>query len=113
MKLSSLYKLKGSSIIESVIAMTVIAICLSIAIVVYSRVLTSDNNTAFYMGQQKVKELLLEVEETNSFLDEDFDFETYKIQKRVEKVEESTAHKIVFTVITSSQRKTYQYIVNN
>jgi len=106
------YNAKASSITESVIAMTIIAICLAMAILIYGRVLQTDHNIAFYKAQQKVKELLWQAKKEKDKTDEDFDFESFKIQKRVEELDNDSSYKIDFTVITNNTKKKYQYIVS-
>ncbi|WAC02711.1 hypothetical protein N7U66_03305 [Lacinutrix neustonica] len=103
---------KASSITETVIAMSIIATCLTIAIITYSRVLQTDHNIAFYKSQQKVKELLLETKIKKRIENIDYNFESFKVQKRVEELDSDSSFKIVFVVTTHNSKKKYQYIVN-
>lgn len=112
MKVSKSYKVSGSSITESVIAMTIVAFCLGIAMLIYGRVIQSDHNIAFYKAQQKVKELLWETKNEYLIQDEDYDFETYSIHKEVEELIEEISYKITFKVVLNNHKKSYQYIVN-
>ncbi|MDO6758567.1 hypothetical protein Q4566_00025 [Tamlana sp. 2_MG-2023] len=106
------FSLKASSISESVIAMTIIAICLSIAITIYSSVLQTDHNITFYKSQQKVKELLWETKRDRQIENEDYDFEFFKVQKRIEVLDGLSSFKIDFIVITNNSKRKYQYIVS-
>ncbi|WP_109852420.1 hypothetical protein [Aquimarina sp. AU58] len=111
MQLLNKYNVKAGSVIESVIAMTIIAICLSMALIIYSRVLGSDNSIAHYQARQKVKELFWETKSEKQFIDEDYDFESFTVVKKVEKLENNTGYKVVFTIKVQSKKETYQYIV--
>ncbi len=112
MLLSNRYKVKGSSITESVIAMTIIAICISIAIMMYARVLRTDTNMAGYRAQQKVKELLWEVKkDKNKLEDENYNFESFSVDKKIEKTENKNSFKITFTIKLNNQKKEHFHIV--
>ncbi len=113
MPLSNKYKVKAGSIIESVIAMTIIAICLSMALIIYARVLDADQSVAHYQARQKVKELLWETKTEKQFEDEDFDYETYKIEKKVEELDHNAGYKIVFIIKVQSKKEKHQYIVKD
>ncbi|EZH73944.1 hypothetical protein ATO12_13760 [Aquimarina atlantica] len=111
MQLLNKYNVKAGSVIESVIAMTIIAICLSMALIIYSRVLDSDHSIAHYQARQKVKELFWETKSEKQFIDEDYDFESFTVVKKVEKLENNAGYKVVFTIRVQSKKETYQYIV--
>lgn len=49
---------KASSILESVIALSIISVCLYIAIMVFSTVFTPKTSPKFYNTQNKINELL-------------------------------------------------------
>lgn len=55
--LKKYYNLKANSILESVIALTIISICLYFAIMIFSAVFTPRTSTKFYDTQNKVNEL--------------------------------------------------------
>jgi hypothetical protein len=50
-------KLKGNSILESVIALTIISICLYVAVMVYASVFSPKTSAGFYSGQHAADEL--------------------------------------------------------
>ncbi|GAA4272071.1 hypothetical protein U6A24_11230 [Aquimarina gracilis] len=111
MQLSNKYKVKAGSVIESVIAMTIIAVCLSMALIIYARVLDTDNSMAHYQARQKVKELLWETRTEKVFEDEDYDFGSFLVDKKVEELENNIGYKVVFTIKVNSKKETHQYIV--
>lgn len=50
-------KLRASSLLESVIALSIISICLYISIVVYSSVFSAQGSSAFYLSDNEAYEL--------------------------------------------------------
>jgi hypothetical protein len=51
------YKLSANSILESVIALTIISVCLYFAILIFASVYTPKTSAKFYSTQNKVNEL--------------------------------------------------------
>lgn len=59
------YKLPANSILESVIALTIISICLYFAIMIFASVYTPKTSAKFYSTQNKVNEIFYLSELTN------------------------------------------------
>ncbi|MDW8850093.1 hypothetical protein SD960_08330 [Flavobacterium sp. MMLR14_040] len=57
MLLKKYYNLKANSILESVIALTIISICLYFAVMIFASVYTPKTSAKFYSTQNKVNEL--------------------------------------------------------
>ncbi|OUL61508.1 hypothetical protein [Flavobacterium sp. AJR] len=55
--LKKYYKLPANSILESVIALTIISICLYFAVLIFTSVFTTKTSTMFYSNQNKVNEI--------------------------------------------------------
>lgn len=55
--LKKFYSLKANSILESVIALTIISICLYFSILIFSNVFTHKTSTKYYNTQNKLNEL--------------------------------------------------------
>lgn len=55
--LKKYYSVKANSILESVIALTIISICLYFAILIFASVFTPRTSAKFYSTQNKVNEL--------------------------------------------------------
>ncbi|MDY8138465.1 hypothetical protein [Aquimarina sp. 2201CG5-10] len=68
---------------ESVIAITIIATCLLIAIRLYATVLNSSSSINSYRTKFKVSQLYNQVKINRDFDDEVYDFKTFSIQKKV------------------------------
>lgn len=56
--LKKYYSLKANSILESMIALTIISICLSIAVMIFAAVFTSRTSAKFYNTQNRVNEMV-------------------------------------------------------
>ena len=113
MVLSKRYNIKASSLTESIIAMVIVAICLSIAIVVYVSVLKRDRGLPYHKAEQKVKELAWAAQNEQLWDDEDYTFPSFTINKKVEQLKglENT-HKMVFTINMPNGKKNYEYVVS-
>lgn len=57
MLLKKYYNLKANSILESVIALTIISICLYFAVMIFASVYTPKTSAKFYSTQNKVNEI--------------------------------------------------------
>jgi hypothetical protein len=55
--LKKYYSLKANSILESVIALSIISVCMYIAVMIFAAVFTPRTSTKFYDTQNKVNEL--------------------------------------------------------
>lgn len=111
MGLSSNFKLQGSSLVESIIALVIVAVCLSIALVVYVKVLKSQRDIPFYSAEQKVKELFWITKEESLWEDGDYSYDTYTIKKKVEKLDGmDTVYKLTFMVITPGNQKKIEHV---
>ncbi|AXT53927.1 hypothetical protein D1818_25085 [Aquimarina sp. BL5] len=108
------YFLKGSSLIESVIAISIIATCLLVAIRLYAAVLNSSSSLSSYKIKFKVAELYNDAKITSDFDDELYEFETYSIQKKVEDFQSKKELKNVkYIVRTASDTIVYNYLLAN
>ncbi|WP_299254066.1 hypothetical protein [uncultured Aquimarina sp.] len=106
--------LKGSSLIESVIAIAIIATCLLVAIRLYAAVLNSSSSLSSYKMKFKVAELYNNAKITSDFDDELYEFKTYSIKKKVEDFQSNKELKnIKFIVQTASDTIVYNYLLVN
>lgn len=72
--LKKYYDVEANSILESVIALTIISICLSIAITIFAVVFTPRTSAKFYNTQNKVNELFyLSLLKNDSLINENQD----------------------------------------
>ena len=107
-------RIKANSLTESIIAMVLIAICLSITIVIYVRVLNTERNIPSYIAEQKVKELLWETTKTKRYINEDYSFSSFEISKEVTEMSaDKGIYRIEFKVTSGGKINRYKYIVEN
>jgi hypothetical protein len=82
-------KLKASTLIESLIAMLVIMLCFSIAVMIYLNVVRSDKlyqkNTANFI----LNEIAIQTKKEKKFIDESLKEGQFLIQKNVEKYQDT------------------------
>ncbi|WP_298538918.1 hypothetical protein [uncultured Aquimarina sp.] len=108
------YFLDGSSLIESVIAISIIATCLLVAIRLYAAVLNSSSSLNSYRMKFKVAELFNDTRIARDFDDELYEFKTYSIKKVVEDFQSNNELKnIKFIVQTTSDTIIYNYLLAN
>ena len=111
MRLSRNYKLKASSLMESVIAIAIIAVCLLIASLIYVKLLDSDYEVAYYEAKQKVKELHFETITNQQFEDETYQYDAYKITKTVNDTS-IDLKEVNFEIKTKKKVENYTFQVN-
>lgn len=110
MRLLKNYRLKASSLIESVVAIAIISICVFIATLVYVKLLESDYEIAFYKAKQKVSVLHLRTIEEQLFEDEVYDFGDYKIVKEIKDFSDRVKE-VQFEVLTKTKSEKYSYLI--
>lgn len=66
------FSFKANSILESVIALSIISICLFVAVMIYSVVFTPKTSSGFYVSKNKADELffLMQLEQDSIYLNE-------------------------------------------
>ena len=75
------YNLKASSILESVIALTIISICLYFAIMIFSAVFTPKTSPKFYNTQNKINEFFFLAQLKRDSLDSEKENESLLIEE--------------------------------
>ena len=107
MQLLKGYKyLKGSSIVESVIAIAIISVCVLIAVLVFANVGSSNNSLAYYKAANDVEKIFNESIDNKDFNNELFKHKNYSVEKKVLDIGNSDEGLKEFTfTITISERK--------
>jgi len=103
-------KLQASSLIESVMAIAIISICISMATLVYVKLLRSDYELAYYKAKQKIALLHLETIEKQLFDDEVYSFESYTIIKQVKEYSFGI-NQVDFELKTNTKKEVQHYLV--
>lgn len=83
--MAQLTRLKGSTLIETLVAMVIIIICFGIGLLIYVNVLASDNRYQKFHAFNLLKNLSLSIQQENNFLDGDFEVDNIILKKRVVK----------------------------
>ncbi len=114
LKSSNNLYLKAGSLIESSIAITVITVCLFIALKLYIMVINTDSLLTNETKQYQVDRLIAEIKQNKNFESEIYQFKNYTIRKKVSNYENrSNLLKISLLVETKSDTITYSYLVLN
>gem|GEM_PF-2778550 len=103
-------KLQASSLIESVMAIAIISICISMATLIYVKLLQSDYEIAYYKAKQKIALFHLETIEEQLFEDEVYNFESYKITKQVKEYSLGV-NQVDFELQTKTKKETQHFLV--
>jgi len=77
------YYFNASSLLESVIAVSIIAVCLLVALKIYIIILDSRSSVNNLKQNYKVEKLFAEMKLNPQFESEVYDFKTFKIRKIV------------------------------
>ena len=75
--------LKASSIVESVIAISIISICALVAFTVYLNVIGQNKSTYYYNAKHKINFLTQQSIQTKDYDDELYTYKGYSIDKKV------------------------------
>lgn len=95
MKLSRRFEqLQASSILESVIAISVISICALIALTVYVNIITHNKSLNYYNALQTIKDLKYESIKYKNYENESFVFKDFTIDKEVTLIKEENIVRI-------------------
>lgn len=101
--MSASYKIKGSSLIETVIAITIITICSLIATLVYSQIIDQTPPIKKYEWSMEVSKLMEETSLKNEFAPFSREYKDYSIEGRLSKRQENGGLKnIEFLVISQN-----------
>ncbi|WP_330443311.1 hypothetical protein [Flavobacterium sp. C4GT6] len=80
-QLKRLCKVPANSLLESVIALTIISVCLYIAIMVYSAVFAPNTSMKFYSSQNKIQAAFFDMQIGLDSLKEKYDNENWSIEE--------------------------------
>jgi len=115
MVLSKTYKkgyLRGSSLVESVVSISLIAICLLIALKIYSNVLDQSIKTNNLETRIFIDSKVAEMKLNKKFEPETYSYKMYSIQKTIsEQNENPNLLKVTFSVLKPSGTLNYHYLI--
>ena len=96
--------------IESVIAMTIISVCLLIAMNIYAMVLKSSKSITYYQLQTERQKILNEIKSSPSLSNETYDFKKFSIEKKIQLYDESNIELLELSLTTIHQTDTLTYL---
>lgn len=109
--MSKNYNIKASSLLESVMAIAIIAVCLGIATMIYAQLYESDYDMAFYKAKHKVSDLHCQMVQEQDFEDETFKMDGgYQIEKKVSDYE-GAIKKVTFKVSNTKRTELFVYLI--
>ena len=73
--------IKASSLIETVMAITLISICSLIALTVYLNVITQNKPVYYYEAKHTIEKLAQQAEQEQDFTDDSYRYTNYTIEK--------------------------------
>lgn len=100
------YKLKAATVMESLVAMIILIICLGIATMIYSSILTGDQQRKRLHATLLANEEAMLVKETNNFLDNEHQKGDWIIKRTLEKYKDSGNLLMLSVSIMDADRKT-------
>lgn len=107
MKLSKNYKkLQASSLMESVIATAIIAICVIMATIVFVNVFKTGHSTAFFEGSQEIHTIINHLKEKQQVEDDTYRFPSFTIEQKVIAYENLTNLKHVQLELQTNEKRT-------
>ncbi|WP_298423800.1 hypothetical protein [uncultured Kordia sp.] len=110
--LKNFKKLRASSLLESVMATAIIAICVIMATIVFVNVFKTAHSTAFFEGSQQIQTIITELQKKQKITEKTYSYPNYTIEQKVSVYDKSTNIKHVqLELITNQERKTFQYLL--
>ncbi len=103
--------IKGSSILESVIAIAIISICILVAFTIYVNVIKRNDPITYYDAKQKVELLTQETIEQKDYENDSYVYENYTIAKEVEIREEEKTVLLKWTIKTVNKDYSVKKII--
>ncbi len=109
---SKTYKyIKASSLLESVIAISIISICILVAFTIYLNVVKQNKSIEFYNAIHKVNLLTQEVIVAKNYDSDSYEFTGYTIDKKVEIDKEDHIVLLVFKIKTANREHVMKKII--
>lgn len=103
--------LKASSLIETVMAITLISICSLVALTIYLNVITQNNPTYYYEAKHTIKKLTQTIEKEQDFEDDTYKYSNYTIEKSTSVNTEKQIAIINYKILTGQKAYTIKKII--
>ena len=76
-------KVKAYSLLESVVAISIITICVGLGTTIYSNVISSEKPLITYDANEEIKRLFNELKTSRHYFNKSVDFELYSIEQGI------------------------------
>ena len=108
-------KLKAFSLFESVIAITIISICIGLGTMIYANVVTSETPMTVYEAKAEIHRLFYNLKEQKQYFNETTDFEGYSIDQTLDFYQGNKAiYQVDYTVLIHGKTAHIQsFLLNN
>jgi hypothetical protein len=114
MLLKNSNRLRASSLLESVIAITVIGLCTVIGMMVFGRTYDSSTYTIDIEAEQTVKKMWLATQLNKEYTNEQFTFDRYSVKRETRPYDlKGTGTLVYFTVERNNKKKKYTYFAKS
>ena len=112
LSLKNFKHLKASSVMESVIAISIISVCALVAFTIYLNVIKQNKSTQYFNARQHISLLIQQSIQEKDYEDNDYSFKGYTINKSVDiNVAEHTAF-LVFTFKTGRKNNVIKKLIS-
>ncbi len=103
--------LKGSSILESVIAITIISVCILVGFTIYINVAKRNAPLAYYKAMQTIELLTQQTIDTKDYEIDSYEYENYTITKDVNVKEEERVVELEWIIKTAKKDYSVRKII--
>lgn len=112
MNLSRNFKtLKGSSLIESIIAIVLISVCSLVALTIYLNVIGQNNPIYFFEAKHKIEVLTNQAQKEQNLEDETYNYSLYSIEKKVFVKRNENVAILNFIVKSGNKKQTIKKLI--
>ncbi len=109
--LKNFKRLKASSIVESVIAISIISICALVAFTVYLNVISQNKPTYYFNAKHKINLLTQQSIQTNDYEDDLYTYKGYSIDKKAAINKEEHTVLLRFTISIGNKKNVINKLI--
>ncbi|PTX64077.1 hypothetical protein C8N46_101687 [Kordia periserrulae] len=107
------FKIQASSLMESVLATAIIAICVVIATIVFVNVFKINYDTTFIEARHTIKAIIVKLQNQSKIEDDTYEFSEYSIEQIVKPHDDyPKIQHIEFTIKTNTRTETFFYLLS-
>lgn len=111
--LKSFKQLRGSSIMESVIAISIISVCALVAFTIYLNVVKQQKSVHYFNAKHRINFLAQQIIQTEDYEDDFYSFKGYTIDKEVSINKSDGSTLLAFTLNINDNTFIINKIISN